>query len=141
MSDGTREQLFLVTWSLDGNDMGTWDQWTGGGKDTASVRYRSGGQPDEESLGGPNTYPDVTIERNYRLSRDYPIMPTLLARAGKGTVIGQKQALDRDYNAYGKPEIIVGLLKTVTSPPADSTSSNPAKLIVVVEVNSYTASA
>lgn len=139
MSDGTREQLFIYQLTIDGTDCGVWDKssvWT---TDTTSTKYRSGGQQTEESLGGSPTYPDITLDRNYRLARDHSIMPFLRARAGKGAFTLTKQALDRDFNAYGTPEVAVGLFKTVSSPAGDSTSNNAAMVTVVLETNSIVA--
>lgn len=136
MSDGSREQLFLVHLYVDGTDLGVWDTWQGGDKDTSSIKYRSGGQPDEESLGGGNTYTDLTITRNYRLSRDASIVSFLLNKTGIGEARAIKQPLDRSYNAFGNPVIATGLLKTYQDPKADSNANNAAMIGVVIEPNS-----
>ena len=138
MSDGTRENLFLIHLSIDGRDLGVWDAWSGGDKDTDSTKYRSGGESVEESLGGPNTYSDLTISRNYRLSRDNAIMGYLFNKCGIGTAKAQKQPLDRSYKAFGKPIIGTGVLKTVTDPKVDSNANNAAMVEVVIELNSLT---
>lgn len=136
MPDGTREQLFLVHLFVDGTDCGIWDAWAGGDKDTASVKYRSGGSPDEESLGGGNTFADLTLSRNYRISRDPSIERFLLSKAGIGNAVASKTVLDRSYQAQGDPLTYKGLLKTVTPPNTDSNSTNPAIISVVIEPNS-----
>lgn len=136
MSDGSREQLFLVHVSVDGTDLGVWDTWDGGDKDTNSVKYRSGGEPDEESLGGGSSYSDLTITRNYRLSRDSGIVGFLLNKTSIGEVVATKQPLDRSYNAYGNPIIARGVLKTFQDPKVDSNANNPAMIGIVIEPNS-----
>ena len=138
MSDGSRENLFLVHLEVDGTDLGLWDSWAGGDKDTNSVKYRSGGQATEESLGGPNTYTDLTIGRNYRLSRDNPVIGFLLDKTGTGACSVQKQPLDRSYQPYGNPIIGNGMLKTFTDPKVDSNSNNAAIIQVVIELNNLT---
>jgi hypothetical protein len=138
MSDGSRENLFLVHLSIDGTDLGVWDSWAGGDKDTNSVKYRSGGVATEESLGGPTVYTDLTIGRNYRLSRDNPIIGFLLDKTGQGVCEIQKQPLDRSYQPYGSPIIGNGILKTVTDPKVDSNANNAAILQVVIELNNLT---
>lgn len=139
MPDGTREQLFLVTLSIDGVDLGVWDKWDGGDKDSASVKYRSGGQPDEEDLGGPVTFTDVTLTRNYRLSRDATLLGFLFNKVGIGGCVATKYPLARDYTVYGPHIQALGPLKTVTDPKVDSNASNPALLAVVLSVNSINA--
>jgi hypothetical protein len=138
MPDGSREQLFLVTLEVDGTDLGVWDTWAGGDKDTNSVMYRSGGSDTEESLGGPTTFGDVTIGRNYRLSRDNGIIGFLLNKCGQATCRVQKQPLDRQYQPYGNPIIGTGILKTVTDPKVDSNNNNAAILSVVIDLNDLT---
>jgi hypothetical protein len=138
MSDGSREQLFLVHLEIDGTDLGIWDTWAGGDKDTNSTKYRSGGQPTEESLGGGTVYTDLTIGRNYRLSRDNPIIGFLLDKCGIGGCNVQKQPLDQAYQPYGNPIIGNGRLKTVTDPKVDSNSNNAAILQIVIELDNLT---
>lgn len=139
MSDGTREQLFLVTLSIDGTDLGVWDKWDGGDKDSASVKYRSGGDPAEEDLGGPVTFSDITLTRNYRLSRDAGILGFLFQKVGVGNCVASKYPLNRDYSVFGPYIQAQGPLKTVTDPKVDSNASNPATLVLVLSVNSLNA--
>lgn len=139
MSDGTREQLFLVTLTIDGTDYGIWDKWDGGDKDSTQTKYRSGGQPDEEDLGGAPTFSDVTLTRNYRLSRDAPILGALLNSVGIGNCVATKYPLNRDYSIYGPHIQAIGPLKTVTDPKVDSNAANPALLVLVLSVNSLVA--
>lgn len=136
MSDGTREQLFLVTLSIDGTDLGIWDKWDGGDKESASVKYRSGGDPDEEDLGGPINYTDITISRNYRLSRDAGIIGFLFQKVGIGLCVVSKYPLNRDYSVYGPYIQAQGPLKNVVDPKVDSNAANPAILQLAISVNS-----
>jgi hypothetical protein len=137
--DGTVEQRMLVHLTVDGVDLGVWDTWSGAEKDTDSTKYRSGGNPDQESLGGGNTFSDLTITRNYRLSRDRSIEAFLYKSAGTGAAKASKTMLDRKYVAYGNPITVNGVLKTYAGPNADSNANNPAMLSVTIEVNSIIA--
>jgi hypothetical protein len=80
------------------------------------------------SLGGSVNVGNVTVGRLYVLDRDHVIMPWLLGRAGKGTMVISKQPLDVDGNAYGKSLTYRGKLKQVTPPEVDSNSSDAALL-------------
>ena len=139
MPDGTREQLFLVTLVIDGVDLGVWDKWDGGDKDSTQTKYRSGGEPDEEDLGGGVTHSDLTLTRNYRLSRDAPILGFLLNKVGIGGCTASKYPLNRDYTVFGPHIQAQGPLKTVTDPKVDSNAANPALLAIVISVNSLVA--
>lgn len=139
MSDGTREQLFLVTLQIDGVDCGIWDKWDGGGKDSTSTKYRSGGNPVEEDLGGSINYTDITLTRNYRLSRDAAIVGFLLNKVGIGNCVANKFPLNRDYTTYGPYIQAQGPLKTVDDPKVDSNAANPATIVLVMSVNSIAA--
>lgn len=136
MSDGTREQLFIVHLYVDDIDYGIFDKSSSWVRDSTLTKYRSGGQPDEETLGGPNIYSDITLDRNYRLSRDYPLIAPLMAACGTGKLEAYKQPLNRDYSAYNLPMVAKGVLKSVSDPAADSNSANAAMLTIVFEVNS-----
>jgi len=138
MPDGTREQLFLVHLTIDGTDLGVWDTWAGGDMDTDSVTYRSGGEAIAESLGGPTSFGDITIGRNYRLARDNGVIGFLLNKCGIGNCKVQKQPLDRTYQPYGKPIVGTGILKTVTDPKVDSNNNNAAIISVVIDLNNLT---
>lgn len=139
MSDGTREQLFLVTLSIDGTDLGVWDKWDGGDMDSASTKYRSGGSAIEEDLGGAITFSDITIARNYRLSRDAGVLGFLFSKVGIGTCVVSKYPLNRDYSVFGPYIQAQGPLKTVTDPKVDSNAANPAILQLAISVNSLNA--
>jgi hypothetical protein len=140
MSDGTLEQRILVHLHLEGQNLGIWDSWNGGDKDTESVQYRAGGHVVKESLGGGTIYTNLTIARNYRLSRDRKIEEFLSKWVGNGRVVAGRQMLDRMMKAWGKPVIVTGILKTYTPPVGNSDGNNAAMITVVIEPNSFNAS-
>jgi hypothetical protein len=139
MADGGREDLFEITLFIDGTDCGVWDKLTGGDLDSDDLKYRPGGnQGQEETLGGPQTVSDITVTRRWKLGRDTELAPFLAEKRGSGECVVVKQPLDRSYNAYGKPIVYNGTLKTVNLPDADSTANAVALLALVINAATAT---
>lgn len=130
----SREDQYRVTVSVDGVDLGTWDKFTGGEIDSEESKYKPGGMAPEVSLGGSITVTNFTVSRLYELSRDHPKVPLLKSKVGKGTVTATKQPLDVDRNAFGAPIVYTGILKQLTLPDHDSTSSDPG--MIELEISS-----
>lgn len=127
----SRQDQYSVTVTIDGlGALGVFDTFKGGEVDSDEQKYRPGGMADPVSLGGAVTMGNVTIERNYVLDRDHPIIHQLLALTGKATISVAKQPLDVNRVPYGRPLIYKGKIKTVTPPEHDSTSSDPAMLTI-----------
>lgn len=114
--------------SLDGTNTGVWDKLTGGEVDSEETKYRPGGMGPHVSLGGSVEVGNLTISRLYILNRDHDNIHWMISRAGKGKVVVNRQPLDADGNAYGRPLVYTGTLKTVTPPEVDSESSDAALL-------------
>ena len=123
---GMRKDMFDVTVTVDGVKLGTWDVQTGGESDTDELTYKPGGMAPVVSLGGSITIGQVVISRLFDLQRDNPRIHWLLGRVGKGQVVVNKQPLDGDGNVYGKALVYKGVLKRVTPPEVDSTSTDAA---------------
>jgi hypothetical protein len=121
-----RADQFNVTCVVDGQDLGTFDKFAGGEVDSEETRYRPGAMGAPISLGGAVTVNNVTISRLFDLNRDGGIVHWLISRAGKGKVTINKQPLDVDGNAFGRPLVYTGMLKQITSPEHDSESSDAA---------------
>jgi len=117
-----------VSMSVDATDLGVWDKLTGGEVDSEETKYRPGGMGAHVSLGGSVEVGNLTISRLYQLARDHDRIHWLISRAGKGSVVINRQPLDADGNAYGRPLVYTGTLKTVTPPEVDSESSDAALL-------------
>ena len=125
----SRSDQYDVTVTVEGiGALGTFDKFTGGEVDSDEQKYRPGGMADPVSLGGAKTMGNVTVSRNYILSRDHPIVHKLLANAGSARIFVVKQPLDINKVPYGRPLIYQGKLKSVKPPEHDSTSSDPAML-------------
>jgi len=117
---------------IDGVNLGTWDVLTGGEIDSDELKYKPGGMAAEVSLGGTITTGQVVVSRLYRLQRDHPRIHWLIARVGKAKVVVNKQPLDPDGNAFGKPLVYKGVLKRVLPPEVDSTSTDAATIEIEV---------
>jgi hypothetical protein len=122
----SRQDQYNTTMTVDGQDTGVWDKLTGGEVDSEEAKYRPGGMAAHVSLGGSVEVGNLTISRLYILNRDHDNMHWLLSRVGRGQVTINRQPLDVDSNAYGRPLVYTGTLKTVTPPEVDSESSDAA---------------
>jgi hypothetical protein len=123
-----RQDQYNVTVVIDGEDLGTFDKFTGGEIDSEETTYKPGGMGARVSLGGSVNVGNVTISRLYDIEREQPIIHRLLARVGKGQMTVNKQPLDVDGNVYGRPLVYTGKLKQVNPPEVDSESSDAALL-------------
>jgi hypothetical protein len=123
-----RKDMYDTRVSVDGENLGTFDVLTGGETDTDELVYKPGGMAPAVSLGGSTSVGAVVVSRLYQLDRDHLKIHWLLSRVGIGDVVINKQPLDVDGNAFGKPLVYRGKLKRVTPPEVDSTSTDAATL-------------
>ncbi len=128
----SRKDQYDTMVSIDGTNLGTFDTLTGGEVDSDDLKYKPGGMAPEISLGGVATVGQVVIGRLYDLTRDHGIIHWLLSRVGKGSVVVNKQPLDVDGNAFGRPLVYTGVLKRVTPPEVDSTAVDAATIEIEV---------
>jgi hypothetical protein len=128
----SRQDQYAVTLNIDGRDMGVWDKLNGGEIDSEESKYKPGGMAPHVSLGGSVEVGNLTLGRLYVLNRDHDLIHWLIGRVGKGSVVANRQPLDVDANAYGRPIVYTGKLKTVTLPEVDSESADPA--VVELEI-------
>lgn len=126
------ERNFLVTVTADGDPAGTFDSFEGGDGDSEETRYAPGGMGDEESLGGRQTRENFTVGRRYRPERDATLFRRLDSRRGSAVITASRQALDRDKNPVGTPDVFRGVLKKVTGPKHDSMGNDVAKFTLEV---------
>lgn len=124
----SRQDQYAITMSVDGVDTGVWDKLTGGEIDSEETKFKPGGMGASVSLGGSVEVGNLTISRLYGLTRDHDRVHALISRVGKAAVVINRQPLDADGNAYGRPLVYTGTLKTVTPPEVDSESSDAALL-------------
>ena len=128
----SRQDQERVEVSIDGEDYGVFDSFSGGGADSEDTKHRPGGMGDEESLGGPRTRDNFTVSRLYKLERDHGQAKKLDAKVGSGKVVAKRIMLDRQKNPVGEPITFTGTLKAFTHPEHDSTSAD--KKMVELEV-------
>jgi len=124
----SRKDMYDTRVSVDGKNLGTFDVLSGGETDTDELTYKPGGMAPAVSLGGQTTVGAVVVSRLYQLDRDHLVIHWLLSRVGLGDVVINKQPLDVDGNAFGKPLVYRGKLKRVTPPEVDSTSTDAATI-------------
>lgn len=139
-NDGTRQDQYAVSLIVDSvGDTGIWDKWTGGEADSEETVYKPGNMGERESLGGFKTVGNVTLSRNFKLSRDIPLRPKLLAARGERDCTAIKQTLDRAKRPVGAPLIVKGTFKRYTDPEVDSESTDAS--MVEVEITGATTNA
>jgi len=122
----SRQDQYAVSMTVDGTKFGVFDKLSGGEIDSEETKYKPGGMAPPVSLGGSVEVGNLTISRLYVLNRDHDTIHWLISRVGKGQVVVSRQPLDVDGNAYGRPLVYTGTLKTVTPPEVDSESSDAA---------------
>jgi hypothetical protein len=127
-SQGSRKDQYATRVSVDGVNLGTFDTLTGGEVDTDELKYKPGGMAPQVSLGGLITIGQVVVTRLYQLQRDHLSVHWLISRVGKGVVVINKQPLDPDGNAFGKPLVYRGTLKRVLPPEVDSNATDAAMI-------------
>jgi hypothetical protein len=119
-----RQDQNAVMFTCDGIDLGVWDKLSGGEIDSEETKYRPGGMGAPITLGGSIDVGTLTLSRLYMLGRDHDRIHWLIGRAGRGVCTVSRQPLDSDGNAYGRPIVYTGTLKSVNPGEIDSESSD-----------------
>ena len=127
MSNGQRSDLWLITVTVDGRNLGVFDKKSGGAGQAQETKYRPGGSPTQVSLGGPTDLENITISRIYVRERDHGLAKSLIGRLGKAVATVSQQPLDEDYIPWGAPITWTGRLNKITTPDSDS-NTNGASL-------------
>lgn len=122
----SRVDQYDVRVSVDGVNLATFDKLSGGEVDSEETTYKPGAMGPRVSLGGSTNIGNVTVSVLYDLTRIHTIIHWLISRVGKGTVVVNKQPLDVDGNAFGRPLVYSGTLKQVNPPDVDSEASDAA---------------
>lgn len=128
-----RQDLFVVTVTVDGRDLDIWDKKTGGERDSEENTYRPGGSRKQIDLGGPETVGVVTVSKLYDESIADGIYHWLDERVGVGDATVITQPTDKKGKAFGRPIVRQGTLKKVSPPDVDSESSSAA--LIEIEIS------
>jgi hypothetical protein len=124
-----RKDMWRVKLVVDGKPLpDSWDVLTGGESDSDELTYKPGGMAPNVSLGGSITIGQLVVSRLYDQPRDDSQLHWLLSRVGKAQVKLTKTALDVNGASWGKALVYTGVLKRVTPPEVDSTSTDAATI-------------
>lgn len=129
-----REDTYRVSVSVDGRDLGTWDKMSGGEVDSEETTYRPGALVDQIALGGAVSTGNVTVQKLYDEGA-HSVYHWLVARVGRARVVVNKQPLDADGAAIGRPIVYDCKLKTVKAPDVDSEGNGAALIELEATVN------
>lgn len=117
---------YLVTVAIDGSPLGVFDSRTGGESDSdIATRWTGEGRKLYPARGNVG---DVTVVRGYERERDHERVRALRLRVGRAQMTVSEQPLDEDGNAWGKPTVWTGILKTVNGGDVNSDSEDPRDL-------------
>jgi hypothetical protein len=128
--------MFRTTVTVDGEDLGIFDNLEGGGVVAGVTKRRPGtSRSKRATYGGPQDTDDVTVSREWLRSRDYPLQRRLRRKAGWADAVVTRVPLDPRFEVPtgAEPEILVGgLLSAVNSPDSDSDGDDTAMLSLVI---------
>ncbi|MDI6911481.1 hypothetical protein [Nocardioides sp.] len=120
----TTSQQFLITATVDGRPLGTFDTASGGEPTADVAKHRPGGMVGENSYGALPTYGDLTVGRELDRVRDVEVYRSLVPRVGRALASVSKQPLDDDGAPAGKPFTYTGRLAGMSDPDADSNDAS-----------------
>jgi hypothetical protein len=133
---GSRVDNWLVSVTVGGRNLGTFDGSTGGKLVGQSTKWRDGGMGPQSSHGGPPEREDMTCTRRYDFDRDHPIIGFLESMVGKADQASiSRQPLDPEGIPYGRPRTYSGTLNGVDSPETDSNDAAIGVLTLEFELN------
>lgn len=116
---------YLVTVTVGGVNLGTFDSLTGGDALAPSTKHRPGGMGPEKSYATLASYSTVTVSRVYERERDHELIRSLTGKAGVEKASVSEQPLGEDGKAWGKPTVYAGRFLGVKRGDTDSTSGDP----------------
>jgi hypothetical protein len=137
----SRENQSRITVSVDGIGVlpGSFADRTGGKGTSNNTEVWPGGMDPKVNLGGTQDLDDVTLVRPMFLDRDQALIGPLMAARGVKRATVSEQRLDADKNAFGAPEVWVGILTEVDSGDAQASSSDGRMLTLTVAPDGFTA--
>lgn len=121
----TTAQQYLITATVDGESLGVFDSRSGGESSAEITKHRPGGMGPEKTYAALRGTGDVTIGRVHERERDIDRFRQLRTRAGRARMSVTEQPLDEEGIPWGTPTVWTGLLQSVNTGDADSTSNEP----------------
>jgi len=119
-----RQDLYDVYVTVDGEDLGRFDSWSGGDGDSEETTYNEGGGG-RVALGGQQTRENIVVSRLFKADRDLPLILRLDPKRGKVQMTATKYALDDDRNPVSPPLAVRhGKFKRCSDPEANSNESS-----------------
>jgi hypothetical protein len=130
-----REDTWLVVLNVGGVDMGTWDIYDGGETDSEELVFRPGGMDRAISLGGRQTYGNVTMSRHHDdwLSSN---VKWIRQQCGKTRITIGRVPLNPAGNQNGAVEWLGGTIKRCTPPTHDSMGSDTSMVEIECTIDS-----
>lgn len=130
----SRQNQALVTVTVDGVNLGTWENRTGGQTDSSDTQYRLGGMGPRISLGGVSMVDNVVCSKlwddDIRSRKAW-----LRGRVGKGKAVVTDHQLDADGNPTGEPDVYSGTLKRFAPPERNAESDSAATCEIEVSIS------
>jgi hypothetical protein len=128
------EITVTVEYRSETRSLGVFDTWEGANVTAENTKHRRGGMGKQVAIGGPVTIEDLTVSRDYDLTRDNNSGNAhwLAAAVGRARVTATKNYLDSDGVAFGKPVVITGVLIGYNEPNSDSDSGDVAMYEIVI---------
>lgn len=130
-----RQDTWLVVFNLGGVDLGTWDTFTGGETDSEESVFRPGGMDRALSLGGRQTFGNVTLGRHHD---DWlgGLVKWIRQQCGKTRITIGRVPLNGTGAQNGPVEWLGGTLKACTPPPHDSMGGDTSMVEVECTIDS-----
>lgn len=135
MANYYTEATAKITAHVDGVDhlpkIKSWSSYEGGSGQAATTQLLPGGMQPAVALPGPIKRATVTVKRPYTAGL-HPHVANL-ENAINNSMSASYTPTDANGNPIGNPITRTGILKEVTTPNSDATSSNPQYLALVME--------
>lgn len=117
------QQQSLITVTVDGDSLGTWDTRSGGESSAEITKHRPGGMGPEKSYSAIAGTGDVTVTRVFERGAVMEIAARLRPRVGRARMTVSEQPLDEDGLPWGRPTGWTGKLMSLNTGDADSNSN------------------
>lgn len=132
---GGTEQSQVISMSVNGQTIGTFNTMDGGDAYATAAQYRSGGQANMTSYRTRPKYTDITVGRVVNLAVDWEVIRGLIPQAGLVPAQCTLQPVDTDLNAYGASRTASGLFLGVGGIRVESDSESIQNFMLKMSVD------